>query len=78
VAVAVVVCARVWQSIDTSEFFVMSPRGLPSNLYGFELRFRQKKFPGDPAVVRCPIKRTACTYSSGNFLLGCKAAIDST
>ena len=71
-----IVC--LWnQVIDSSEFFLMTPQGLPSNLYGFELRFRQKKYPGDEDIVRCPIKRTACDYR-GDFLLGCKAALDDT
>ena len=32
------------------------------NVYGYELRFGRNRFPGDTAVTRCPIKRSACTY----------------
>ena len=64
-------------ALDTSEFFLPTPRGLPSNLYGYELRFRQKADEEDEAIVRCPLRRSACAYA-GNFLLGCTAALDDT
>mmetsp|Transcript_11281 Transcript_11281/g.26508 ORF Transcript_11281/g.26508 Transcript_11281/m.26508 type:complete len:389 (+) Transcript_11281:606-1772(+) len=63
--------------MDTTEFFLMTSKGLPSNLYGYEVRFRQKEYELDERIVSCPIKRTACTYA-GDFLIGCEAALDET
>ena len=63
------------EKMDTSEFFLMTPRGLPSNLYGYEFRFRRKHHELDDTIIKCPLRRTACEYT-GHYLLGCQAALD--
>jgi hypothetical protein len=63
--------------LETSEFFLMTSTGLPTNVYGYEFRFRRKDFELDTDIIKCSLKRTACDYS-GDFLLGCKATLDET
>jgi hypothetical protein len=55
----------------------MTRWGLPTNVYGYEFRWRRKDFELDTDIIKCPLKRTACDYS-GNYLLGCKATLDET
>lgn len=63
--------------ISSSENFIMTRKGLPSNVYGFEFRFRQKAYELDTTVIRCPIKRSACKYL-GNVLITCDSFLDTT
>ena len=65
------------ERLETSEFFLMSRSGLPTNVYGYEFRFRRKYFELDEIIVSCPLKRSGCDYA-GDYLLGCTAALDDT
>jgi len=64
--------------MDTAEFYTMTRQGLPHNLYGYEFRWRQKAVELDAEVVRCPLRRSACTYTDSGDLLGCQATGDDT
>jgi hypothetical protein len=50
------------------------------NLYGFEFRFATNRFPGDNGIVRCPIKRSCCTYDANDplKLINCDKLYDET
>jgi hypothetical protein len=48
------------------------------NLYGYELRIARNKYSGDREVIRCPLRRSACTYSSTGETLKCDRTNDQT
>jgi hypothetical protein len=72
-------CGSVDNSfIDSIENFAMiDGKAFPSNVYGYEFRFRGKRYELDSTVVTCPLKRTACNYV-GNILIDCAATNDNT
>jgi len=48
---------------------------LTTNVYGYELRLATYKYAGDKGYVRCPLKRSACTYN-GKETIECNKAMD--
>ena len=48
-----------------------------SNLYGYEFRMGTQSYFGAFDFISCPLKRSACTYTSSGGLIGC-AATDKT
>jgi hypothetical protein len=42
------------------------------NLFGYELRLARKAHSGDRGVIRCPLRRSACTYDSDGNTLECR------
>lgn len=49
---------------------------ISSNLYGYEFRFARNEYPEDVRMVRCPLKRSACTYDDDGELIACESAGD--
>ena len=48
-----------------------------TNIYGNELRMARKSSAGDSEIVRCPLKRSACTYE-GDETISCDRSTDNT
>lgn len=48
------------------------------NVYGYELRMATNSHSGDTGYVSCPLRRSACTYSSTGKTLSCNRAGDTT
>lgn len=49
-----------------------------ANLYGMELRLARNRYDGDTGIISCPLRRSACTYSSEGKTLGCDRSTDHT
>lgn len=48
------------------------------NLYGYELRMARHRDSKDTTVITCPLRRSACTYTSTGSTISCNRAADNT
>ena len=52
---------------------------LTTNLYGYEFKFARRQTLLDTAIISCPLRRSACQYSSSGQTLSCEGrATDKT
>lgn len=74
-------CSSVPSNIDVWDLYcpVTTPALVNQvNLYGYEARFARNSFDGDSVVIRCPLRRSACTYDNSGNTLSCNRASDAT
>lgn len=66
--------------IDTWDLYCPTDAGTRSqfNLYGYELRLARNRGNGDNAVITCPLRRSACTYTESGATISCDRASDNT
>jgi hypothetical protein len=73
-------CGTNPSHIDVWDLYCPVDAGTRSqfNLYGYELRLARKRDSTDTTVITCPLRRSACQYSSTGATISCNRATDNT
>lgn len=67
-------CGTPPNDIDTWDMYctVSDATNNAVNLFGYELRLARKSYQGDRGIIRCPLRRSACTYDDEGNTISCK------